>query len=58
MDILLHLAGGIGIFLLGMKFLSDGLQTVAGDRLKTLVGMATNNRLFGVNRWMIFPVAL
>ena len=48
MDILLKLAGGIGIFLLGMKFLSDGLQTVAGDRLRTLVGMATNNRLFGV----------
>jgi len=48
LDILLSLAGGIGIFLLGMKFLSDGLQTVAGDRLKTLVGMATNNRIFGV----------
>ncbi|MCL1956456.1 MAG: Na/Pi cotransporter family protein [Fibromonadales bacterium] len=48
MNILLNLAGGIGIFLLGMKFLSDGLQTVAGDRLKTLVGMATNNRFFGV----------
>jgi len=48
LNILLNLAGGIGIFLLGMKFLSDGLQTVAGDRLKTLVGMATNNRFFGV----------
>jgi len=48
LNILLSLAGGIGIFLLGMKFLSDGLQTVAGDRLKTLVGMATNNRIFGV----------
>jgi phosphate:Na+ symporter len=48
LDILLSLAGGIGIFLLGMKFLSDGLQTVAGDRLRALVGMATNNRLFGV----------
>ncbi|GBU24373.1 hypothetical protein R83H12_01003 [Fibrobacteria bacterium R8-3-H12] len=48
MNILLSLAGGIGIFLLGMKFLSDGLQTVAGDRLRTLVGMATNNRIFGV----------
>lgn len=47
-NILLPLAGGIGIFLLGMKFLSDGLQTVAGSRLKALVGLATNNRLFGV----------
>jgi phosphate:Na+ symporter len=46
--ILLNLAGGIGIFLLGMKFLSDGLQTVAGSRLRTLIGVATNNRIFGV----------
>jgi phosphate:Na+ symporter len=46
--ILFSLAGGVGVFLLGMKFLSDGLQTVAGDRLRTLVGMATNNRIMGV----------
>jgi phosphate:Na+ symporter len=47
-EILLSLVGGIGIFLLGMKFLSDGLQTVAGSRLRTLVGVATNNRILGV----------
>jgi len=47
-SILLGLAGGIGIFLLGMKFLSDGLQTVAGNRLRALVGVATNNRILGV----------
>jgi phosphate:Na+ symporter len=47
-EILLSLAGGIGIFLLGMKFLSEGLQTVAGNRLRTLVGVATNNRILGV----------
>jgi len=46
--ILLNLIGGIGIFLLGMKFLSDGLQTVAGSRLKALIGVATNNRILGV----------
>ncbi|MDR2580726.1 MAG: Na/Pi cotransporter family protein [Fibromonadaceae bacterium] len=47
-NVLLSLAGGIGVFLLGMKFLSDGLQAAAGDRLKILIGMATNNRVFGV----------
>jgi phosphate:Na+ symporter len=47
-EILLSLVSGIGIFLLGMKFLSDGLQTVAGSRLRTLVGVATNNRVLGV----------
>ncbi|MDR0331055.1 MAG: Na/Pi cotransporter family protein [Chitinispirillales bacterium] len=39
-----HVVGGIGIFLLGMKSMSDGLQTIAGDRLRKLIGMATNNR--------------
>ncbi len=51
--ILLSLAGGIGIFLLGMKFLSEGLQTVAGDKLKSLIGMATNNRIFGVGMGLL-----
>ncbi|GHV12527.1 sodium:phosphate symporter [Fibrobacterales bacterium] len=44
----IFLIGGVGIFLLGMRFLSDGLQAVAGDKLRTLIGMATNNRFFGL----------
>jgi len=47
-SILFSLIGGIGIFLLGMKFLSDGLQKVAGSKIKTLIGAATNNRMLGV----------
>ncbi len=37
--------GGLGIFLLGMKNMSDGLQTVAGDRLRKLIGLVTDNRI-------------
>jgi phosphate:Na+ symporter len=37
--------GGLGIFLLGMKNMSEGMQAVAGNRLRTLIGAATNNRL-------------
>jgi len=37
--------GGLGIFLLGMKFMSDGMQAVAGNRLRNLIGAVTNNRL-------------
>ncbi|MFP4012505.1 MAG: Na/Pi cotransporter family protein [Chitinispirillaceae bacterium] len=37
--------GGLGIFLLGMKNMSEGLQTVAGERLRKLIGMVTNKRL-------------
>ncbi|MGD9693700.1 MAG: Na/Pi cotransporter family protein [Phycisphaerales bacterium] len=42
------LLGGIGMFLLGMALLTDGLKTLAGDRLR--VGLA---RLTG-NRWSAF----
>ena len=36
--------GGLGIFLLGMKFMSDGMQAVAGNRLRHLISAVTNNR--------------
>ena len=38
------LIGGLGIFLLGMKSMSDGMQAVAGSRLRGLISLATNNR--------------
>ncbi|MGL1933822.1 MAG: Na/Pi cotransporter family protein [Fibrobacterales bacterium] len=37
--------GGLGIFLLGMRFLSDGLQTVSGPTLKRMISLVTDNRL-------------
>ncbi len=37
--------GGLGIFLLGMKFMSDGMQAVAGNRLRHLISSVTNNRI-------------
>ena len=36
--------GGLGIFLLGMKNMSEGMQAVAGDRLRAIIGAGTNNR--------------
>ncbi|MCK5849562.1 MAG: Na/Pi cotransporter family protein [Kiritimatiellae bacterium] len=42
--ILFKALGGLGIFLLGMKFMSEGMQAVAGKRLRTLIGAVTNNR--------------
>ena len=46
--ILTTVIGGLGIFLLGMKFMSDGLQVIAGDRLRKLIGMVTTNRFLGI----------
>ena len=45
MDILFKVVGGLGVFLLGMKYMSEGLQTIAGSRLRRLIGAVTNNRL-------------
>ncbi len=39
------IVGGLGIFLLGMKNMSEGMQAVAGDRLRRLINAVTNNRL-------------
>ena len=37
--------GGLGIFLLGMKNISEGMQAVAGERLRRMIGAVTDNRL-------------
>gem|GEM_PF-24249 len=37
--------GGVGIFLLGMKNMSEGMQAVAGNKLRSLINAVTNNRL-------------
>lgn len=42
--LLFGLLGGLGIFLLGMKNMSDGMQAVAGASLRRLIGYVTNNR--------------
>ena len=36
------------LFLYGMKVMSEGLQKVAGDRLRTILGVMTKNRVTGV----------
>ena len=42
---LFNVAGGLGIFLLGMKNMSEGMQAIAGERLRRLINAVTNNRL-------------
>ncbi|RUO20840.1 Na/Pi cotransporter [Aliidiomarina iranensis] len=44
----LQLVGSLGIFIFGMKIFSEGLQKVAGSRLKGIVSGMTRNRLTGV----------
>ncbi len=42
------LIGGLGIFLLGMKYMSQGLQSIAGASLRKLIGAVTNNRYLAI----------
>lgn len=46
--LIFELLGSIGIFLLGMKLMSEGLQRVAGERLRSLLGKMTSTRITGV----------
>lgn len=46
--IIFEFLGGLGIFLLGIKFMGDGLQKSAGDRLKDILDRFTSNPLLGV----------
>jgi phosphate:Na+ symporter len=44
----LQLVGSLGIFIYGMKVFSDGLQKVAGNRLREILKGMTRNRFMGV----------
>ncbi|NLE01923.1 MAG: Na/Pi cotransporter family protein [Fibrobacter sp.] len=44
-QIISNVIGGLAIFLLGMKYLSDGIQAVAGDRMRRMISIVTDNRL-------------
>ena len=43
----LKLIGSLGLFLYGMKIMSEGLQKVAGDRLRSILTAMTTNRVTG-----------
>jgi phosphate:Na+ symporter len=44
----LMLVGSLGLFLYGMKIMSEGLQKLAGNRLRSILSAMTRNRVMGV----------
>jgi len=44
----LSLLGAVGLFLYGMKVMSEGLQKAAGDRLRNILSAMTRNRFAGL----------
>ena len=45
---LLKLIGSLGVFLYGMKLMSEALQKVAGERMRRILSAMTSNRVKGV----------
>ena len=45
---ILQLLGALGLFLFGMKVMSDGLTELAGNRMRSILASMTSNRLKGV----------
>ena len=45
---ILIMIGALGLFMYGMKVMSEGLQQNAGNKLRKMLGSITSNRLSGV----------
>ena len=45
---ILTLLGSLGLFLYGMKVMSDALMEVAGDKMRNILASMTSNRVFAV----------
>lgn len=44
----LNLIGSLGLFLYGMKLMSESLQKVAGDKMRSILAAITSNRFMGI----------
>lgn len=40
--------GGLGLFFLGLRYLSEGLQAITGELIRSLINAATSNRFMAV----------
>lgn len=48
MELILTLLGGLGLFLFGMNFMSQGLQKAAGAKLRSILEAMTKNKIIAV----------
>jgi phosphate:Na+ symporter len=48
LKVVFTLIGGLALFLFGMNLMSESLQKVAGERMKSVLAMLTKNPLLGV----------
>lgn len=58
MELIITLLGGLGLFLFGMSFMSQGLQKAAGAKLRTILEAMTRNKLVAVLFGAIFTAVI
>lgn len=56
--VIFQFAGGLGLFLIGIKYMGDGLQNIAGDRLRSILDRFTSNPLLGVLAGILVTVLI
>ena len=56
--IILSLAGGLGLFLYGMRIMSDSIEKVAGAKLRGILEKLTTNRFTGILVGIFFTAVI
>lgn len=53
-----QIAGSLGLFLYGMKILSDGLQKATGEKMKSFLQLMTKNRFLSVLTGLLITIII
>ena len=57
-SVLLSMAGGLGLFLFGMKLMSEGIEKAAGAKLRAILEFFTTNRFTGMLVGIVFTAII
>jgi phosphate:Na+ symporter len=55
---ILQLLGSLGLFLFGMKVMSDALMSLAGDRMRKILATMTSNRFFAITTGFLITAVI
>ncbi|MDE7017589.1 MAG: Na/Pi cotransporter family protein [Lachnospiraceae bacterium] len=58
LEIILSMAGGLGLFLFGMRVMSESIEKVAGAKLRQILEQLTTNRFKGILVGIIFTAII
>ena len=53
---ILTLVGSLGFFIYGMKIMSEGIQKLAGAKMRSVLGAITNNKFAGDFHWLFYNI--